>query len=586
MKNETKIRSLLGWYLIGGICAFLLMFIAFQYVIFKNTYNQNLLREASYIEHSLRNILEDYKITLEMVSKEIKEKDLFSDKNHIADYLEKTYAYGIEKENREKVRTLGINWVATANEEFTPIGRLGEVKHKLTFSSEYIKKLEKNSEKLETSEFLPEKASLGFLYINLGMGVRDNNGKYRGFVNARIDINSLKEVLSANQERSVQFILLNDKEEEIISSLPVKLRTNENEGGVEKFKEFLKENIFPQEYVFPIQLPVNKFSYVLRFGYSQYQFYMLFLKQFYFTFILLCSFLLLCSFFSYFYHRKFIKKSLKFYKEKNRGTNIKISHLTEENHRLSIQENKLEKYIKTAEQADKEEKKFCLEINKRISHSLSNMLDIANFLLNRIQEQNKIEENPEELMEAFEKAYFYSRFFTLKDEEELVSMDDVLHEALLVLSKQILKKELHVKFLKEKVPTVLTDKTALKQVLINILVRAIKNSPKKGEINLTLFSQEENILFECKDNGYLAEYPLKEQNTREAKGLSLDSMSLEREDMEKLVKSLGGAISTLYKPYKGNTLLLKIPYQIINEEEKITTNNDNIVRFVALKKER
>ncbi|MBA3814469.1 MAG: HAMP domain-containing histidine kinase [Alphaproteobacteria bacterium] len=396
--------------------------------------------------------------------------------------------------------------------------------------------------------------------------------------------------MSPKQEIGLQFILLNEKKREILSFLPVEEVIKENLSMTEYFKEIFEGNVFSQQYVFPTQLPVNGFPYVLRFGYAQNQFYILFLKQTYWPFLLVCSCLCLFAFFSYFYHAKLMKTALRFYKQKNRENTLKIDQLTAENHRSTGREKILEKYINLSEEAARQEKRFCLDINKRISHSLSKMLDIANFLLNRIQEENNIKEDSKELMEVFENTYIHSRFFTLKTEEELVSVNDVVDEALVVLSKQILKKELHIKYTQEKVVALLTDRTALKQAILNVLGRAIKNSPKKGEVILTLVPQENTLCLECKDSGYLGDSPLNEQIGAEEKLLSLDCLSLEREDMEKLVKSLGGTLSILHEPYKGNAFVLQLPYKTRKErgkgKGKITTTNDNIVSFSSLKKKR
>lgn len=131
----------------------------------------------------------------------------------------------------------------------------------------------------------------------------------------------------------------------------------------------------------------------------------------------------------------------------------------------------------------------------------------------------------------------------------------------------------------------MTDRTTLKQAVINILGRSIKNSPKKGEICLTLFSQEEAICLECRDNGYLGESSLKERNVSAETALSLDCMSLEKEDMDKLVKSLGGTLSAFHKPYKGNTFLLQLPYKA-KKTNSVSGNNNNVVSFAALKNKR
>ncbi|MBA3814468.1 MAG: hypothetical protein H0X26_08310 [Alphaproteobacteria bacterium] len=143
MKKEKNIKSSLVLYLSGGIVVFLLFYIAVQYIIFKNAYDQNFFKEASIIESLFQDILEGYKITLEKVSNDTKEKDLFSDKKGITDYLKKAYAYGIENESRAKVRASGVNWVGVEGSTLTPIGRLGDVKYKLNFTPEYLAKLEK-----------------------------------------------------------------------------------------------------------------------------------------------------------------------------------------------------------------------------------------------------------------------------------------------------------------------------------------------------------------------------------------------------------------------------------------------------------
>ncbi|MBA3814568.1 MAG: sensor histidine kinase [Alphaproteobacteria bacterium] len=464
------------------------------------------------------------------------------------------------------------------------MGRLGEVKYKINFPPEYLSKLEKNPGIVKISNFLQRVNSSDFPFISVGVGVLDNQEKYRGFVNARIDLNALREILAPKQGSGLQFILLDAVGQEVLSSLPGEGTFSENLGMWGYFKDILEGNRSLPQYVFPLQFTVKEFPYVFRFGYDQNHLYLSFLKDSYLSFILVFSCLFLFSLFAHFYHKRFIKKALRHFKKNNREKNFKIDQVTEENQRLREREKTLEKSIKSFEEADKEEKKFCLEINKRISQSLSQMLDIANFLLNRIQEENKIEEDPKELMAAFENTYTHSRFFTLSYEEELVSINDILEEVLVVFSKQIFKKELIIQYPKQKVIALLTDRTALKQALINILGIAMKNSPKKGEICLTLSSYEEGVCLECRDNGYLGENSLKEPDASEEKSFSLDCMSLEKGDMQKLIKSLGGTLSAFYKPYKGNTFLLQIPYQIRKNKQRTAENSDNIVPFSGVRK--
>lgn len=175
---------------------------------------------------------------------------LFSSKKAIEDILKKAYAYGIENRGRENIRTSGINWVGVEGEKLTPIGRLGEVKHVPELPPGYLKKLEKNWGELEISDVLTMDHSSEFSFINLGIGVRDKNKKYRGFVSARIDVNSLKEAMPFNQENGVHFVLLNEKGQEVLSSLPSGISMNQNLGIGEYFQEMFRGHFFPPSYPF------------------------------------------------------------------------------------------------------------------------------------------------------------------------------------------------------------------------------------------------------------------------------------------------------------------------------------------------
>lgn len=585
MRKERHNQSALYRYLLGGICVILLLYTTIQYLVFTNTYHQSLFKEAAQIDRLFQDILENYKAALEKLSYEIKEQNLYSDKKGIEDLLKKAYAYGIDDKNRGKIRTSGLNWVGVEGAELIFIGRLGELKHPLDFPLYYLKKLENKREGFESADILAGEDFSRIPLINIGKAIRDKRNKYRGFVNARVDLETLKDTLISTNENGLHFILVNHKGDELLSSLPKEASVKKSRGMSELLQDISKGNFFEQRIIFPLQIHVHDFPYILRFGYDQNHFYLLFFKHYYLPFLLFFSCVCFFAFFSYLYHKKFIKRSLNFYKETSREKNLTIDRLTKDNHQLTEREKSLENLIKSSEMADKEEKKFCLEIHGRISYSLSKMLDIANFLLTRIQEENNIKDDSKELMEVFEHTYIHSRFFTLKQEEELVSLNDVLNEVLIMFSKQVIKKELQIKIPHKEVIAIVTDRTALKQTLVNILGRSIKNSPRKRDITLNLFSRGEEVLMECKDNGYLGE----QQSASEEKNPSLNCMALELPDLEKLVKSLGGSLSTFYKPYEGNTFLLHLPYQarkLKNERDKKRIIADNIVSFSALKKKR
>lgn len=581
MKQDKRIHSSLYRYLMAGIAGVLLLYITLQYLAFRDAYEKVFLNEASLLEQQFQGVLRNYKITLEKIVTDIQKKDLFTDQKGIEDVLKKAYAYGIENSGQGNIRSAGVNWISVQGDTLNPIGRFGELKYALNLPANYLKKLETNWGQLEFSDVLEEGHFPEFPVLNLGIGIRDKNQEQRGFINARLDLHALKEALISKQKSGLQFILLDEKEREIFSSLPGDTLANKNQGITEQFKAFFKGNFFVQPYLFPLKMPVEGFPFVLRFGYDQNDFYLLFLKQNYLSSLLLCFVLCLFALLSHFYHKKLMKRSLRFYKENNREKNVTITRLTEDKHQLVKEAKESSNFIKSFENADREEKKFRLEINERISHSLSTMLDIANFLLNKIQEENNIKDDSKELMEVFEHTYTHSRFFTLKKEDALVSFNEVLDEVLLLLSKQILTKDLQIKRQQETATVVLTDRTALKQALLNIVGSAIKNSPRNGEIDIHLFLQGGEVWLECKDKGYL-----RENSSTSDKTHSLDCLSLEKPDLEQLIKSLGGTLSTDYKPYAGNTILLQLPYKMSKSanSDGLKSNMGNIISFPGLNK--
>jgi hypothetical protein len=339
-------------------------------------------------------------------------------------------------------------------------------------------------------------------------------------------------------------------------------------------------NIFStKEFLFPAILKVNDFPYFLLIGYDKKRYYNFFFTKIAFDFFLLFLFSSLVISLVYFYYKKTMSRNLVVYREK----------IKESNHVIENQK-KLEDYVLSSEEAEKESEKFQLEVNRRVSRSFSEMLNIGNFLLKVIESGDSIEENSKELMTVFENAYTHSRFFCIKKEEFSIDVKDILEEVCLLLGKRIHKREIHlIKQINKNIKNIKTDRLSVKQVIINILTRSIKNSPREGKIELNLFPRKQCICLECKDNGYVEKSQHKNQNLQEGKKESVNCMFLEWEDLETQVRSLGGTLTTEYKPYDGNHFLLCLPFKtdkdIIYPQKNDITQKGNVIPFSSLRKD-
>ncbi len=85
-----------------------------------------------------------------------------------------------------------------------------------------------------------------------------------------------------------------------------------------------------------------------------------------------------------------------------------------------------------------------------------------------------------------------------------VSIKELCESSLNFIKEMALKKRIHVEFINEEaIPTLYGDPQRLKQILINLLMNAVKFTPEHGRVSLTVFTDSENdqILFSVKDTG-------------------------------------------------------------------------------------
>lgn len=569
---KVKNRNVLILYLIGILFALGCAYSIIQYAIFSTQHQHTFLQKTQALEQCFNTTLEKYKIALSEFSKEIKKNHLFFDLNKLSGLFEKRYSYGIEDPNGEKVHISAINWVGPGGSPV--IGRFGTLLYSLKFSSEYLKNLKKNAGNLEISTPELETSHSLSPTINFGIGLEDEIGIYRGFINVRVSTDALLERVAAlSQETHIQVTLLN-KDSRVLSSSIKPLSDDRSVMTHDKVN-----------YAFTRSIPINEYPLSLFFGYSIRDFYREFFQYILPQLIGIMLFSAIIILFSYFYHLRKLKQGWGHFRKKIKDLNKFVHKMSEQNYQLMAKRKELEEDLKRREDAYREEKKFLLEVNKRISEATSDLLNAGNALLERVTYQEEIDDNPQEVMDIFEKAYFHACFTCAKNQESQIDVMSVIEDSIKIQSHKISSNNItiHKKFDKN-VREILTDSLALKQVIVNILGRAIKNTPTEGRIEIAVLTKKDNLSIELRDNGYAPENNL--LTAEEPR--SLDCMLLEWHDLKKLARSLGGTLSCQYKPYKGNQFTFYLPYQFQShsslKEEISSPPGYNIIPFSSLEK--
>ncbi|HUX78339.1 MAG TPA: hypothetical protein VMW10_01120, partial [Alphaproteobacteria bacterium] len=451
--SNIKNKSPFILYLVGVLFILGGTYSIIQYMVFSAAYQHTFLQKTQVLEKSFNTTLEKYKRALYEFSKEIKKKSLFLDSSKLSNLFEKSYTYGVAESNGEKIHISAINWVDTGGGP--AVGRFGTLLYKLNFSTEYLKNLKKNPGNLEISDPELERHSTPSI-ANLGIGVEDDLGMYRGFVNVRVNTDTLLErVAAVSQEDNIQVILL-DKNSQVLSS-SISLTFDDKRELLQRAKDHNKANFSKENYTFTESISVNGYPFSLLFGYSIKKFYMEFFNYIFPQLIGIMLFSAIIIFFSYFYHIDKLQQGLKSFRRKIKDLNELTYKLSEQNHQLSKKRKELEEDLKRREKAAREERRFRLEVNTRISEATSDLLNAGNVLLERVKYQEELKDNPQEVMDIFEKAYLHACFACARSQESQVNIINMIDDSIKIHSNKIGSNNINInKKLDENIRSVLT----------------------------------------------------------------------------------------------------------------------------------
>lgn len=584
--DETEKKNRLLLYLLAGLIILSCAYSALQYMIFSKRYEQNFLNTTHILEQRLSNIFNKYKIVLSEFAKEIKKKNLFLESTKLAELFEKSYTYGSSDLEGEKIHLSAVNWVDKSGSP--AIGRFGTLLYPLSFNPAYLERLKRSPGKLEVSNIVPETESSESPLTNLGIGVDDDREIYRGFVNVRVHSQTLLDsMMSLKLEGDVQVILLDQSDHVIDSS--INLTTEDKKSADEIVKRHNGGQFFKADTVFTKMASINGMPYSLLFGYSIKAFYVKFFDYLWpqlLSLVIAILFVVLCSYFSYLQK---LKTGWKKFRKKITSLQDMIHKTNIQYYQSNEKRKASEELLKYKVDSEREQTKLSLEINRRISGAMVDLLNTGNVLLERINYQEGLDDNPQEVMNIFEKAYFHACFTCAKSEEEPVDVAALLEKPLTIHSYKILENQITIqKKIAKNIRPMLTDSVSLQQVMVNILGRVIKNIPTEGTLEISIAEKKESLCIDFKDNGY-PEDDLSEskKGPREDKR-SLDYRFLEWGDLQKLVRSLGGTLSYHHTSYQGNHFAFQLPYQFHKasspKEEMTFPKGGNIIPFSSLKR--
>lgn len=163
---------------------------------------------------------------------------------------------------------------------------------------------------------------------------------------------------------------------------------------------------------------------------------------------------------------------------------------------------------------------------------------------------------------------------TFAIEPRPLDISNIAEEALEEFAPQIAKKELNVaKEYDKNMPLVNTDPTLLRIVFQNLISNAVKYTPDKGTIWLTIKKETDNFFIKVADNGYGV--PKKQQpkiftklfRADNAREIDPDGTGLGLYIVKSIVKEMGGAIRFESEENKGSAFYVILPLKGLKKQE-------------------
>lgn len=211
--------------------------------------------------------------------------------------------------------------------------------------------------------------------------------------------------------------------------------------------------------------------------------------------------------------------------------------------------------MKSKENIDKIE---LMEYLERIDLASENMLD----LINSILDMSKVINSKVKLS-----SYDYAISSLIKDIETIIKVQTVEKKQSFTVNNNC------------KVDNVKVDIVKLRQILLNVLSNAVKYTDDNGSIELNINNEDNIFVFQIKDNGIGMSKEFIKQIyqpfERENRTRYIDGVGLGMSIVKKFVELFKGTIDIDSALGEGTTMTIKIPLEIIDNNEEVEQDIDN-----------
>ena len=155
--------------------------------------------------------------------------------------------------------------------------------------------------------------------------------------------------------------------------------------------------------------------------------------------------------------------------------------------------------------------------------------------------------------------------------EELFSLGDLLHETLTIVRPQAEQRQHSFHFDAENIfaESLYGDALRLRQIYVNIINNAVKYTPERGEITLSVREEEADgrcvLVFLCRDNGIAMSEDFLQRIFDPFERVSSSTLSgvegtgLGMSIVKKLIDAMAGTIAIESAPGRGTTVTIRIP---------------------------
>jgi PAS domain S-box-containing protein len=235
-------------------------------------------------------------------------------------------------------------------------------------------------------------------------------------------------------------------------------------------------------------------------------------------------------------------------------------------------ETTVEERTKKLKDANKELENFTYVLTHDLRQPLKNMANLSSIILedyaDDLDEEGNymlslIEKNANKVDSLIIDMLNYTRSSKFEIQKEAVDLNSLFQQEFEICKSLYL--HYHITFKADKLPLVLGDKTALRQVCQNLVSNALKYSSKqeKIEIQISSFKQDNNTVFSVQDNGIgfdeSLSFKIFEVFQRLHNESDFDGTGIGMPITAKIIEKHGGKIWAKSSPGNGATFYFTLP---------------------------